>query len=123
MGPAAVCDGRDWPHPRREVHFALENDGWNCPLECEVHVWASEGVRRGRRRPALAHPRHHDNPDPRAAVPGEKGSMCAFRRFRVSFPPVSRAFSAGFGEEGAGLRTEWRRADGGRGRPRGRRSQ
>ena len=47
MGPAAVCDGRDWPHPRREVHFALENDGWNCPLECEVHVWASEGVRRG----------------------------------------------------------------------------
>ena len=88
MGPAAGCDGRDWPHPRREVHFALENDGWNCPLECEVHVWASEGVRRGRRRPALAHPRHHDNPDPRAAVPGEKGSMCAFRRFRVSFPPV-----------------------------------
>ncbi|WP_368033296.1 transposase family protein [Actinomyces sp. oral taxon 897] len=33
-------------------------------------------------------------------LPGEKGSMSAFRRFRVSFPPVSRAFSAGFGEEG-----------------------
>jgi len=22
------------------VHFALENNGWNCTLECEVHVWA-----------------------------------------------------------------------------------
>ena len=27
--------------PRRDVHFALENDGWNCTFECEVHVSAS----------------------------------------------------------------------------------
>ena len=37
---AAVRDGRDRPLPRREVHFALENDGWNCTFECEVHVSA-----------------------------------------------------------------------------------
>ena len=24
----------------RDVHFALENDGWNCTLECKVHVSA-----------------------------------------------------------------------------------
>ena len=40
------------PLLRRDVHFALENDGWNCTFECEVHVSASEGARRGR-RPAL----------------------------------------------------------------------
>ena len=33
----------------RGVHFALENDGWNCTFECEVHVSAS-GAPRGRRR-------------------------------------------------------------------------
>ena len=29
------------PFLRRDVHFALENDGWNCTFECEVHVSAS----------------------------------------------------------------------------------
>ena len=33
----------------RGVHFALENDGWNCTFECEVHVSAS-GAPRGCRR-------------------------------------------------------------------------
>ena len=34
-------DGAGAPRlPRRDVHFALENDGWNCTLECEVHVSA-----------------------------------------------------------------------------------
>ncbi len=33
----------------RGVHFALENDAWNCTFECEVHVSAS-GAPRGRRR-------------------------------------------------------------------------
>ena len=33
----------------RGVHFALENDGWNCTFECEVHVSAS-GAPGGRRR-------------------------------------------------------------------------
>ena len=32
------------PLLRRDVHFALENDGWNCTFECEVHVSASEGA-------------------------------------------------------------------------------
>ena len=41
---AAVRDDRDRPLPRREVHFALENDGWNCMFECEMHVSASGGV-------------------------------------------------------------------------------
>ena len=40
---AAVRDDRDWPLPRRDVHFALENDGWNCMFECEVHVSALGG--------------------------------------------------------------------------------
>ena len=47
---AVVRDGCGWPLPRREVHFALENDGWSCTFECEVHVSASGGVRGGRRR-------------------------------------------------------------------------
>ena len=38
------------PLLRRDVHFALENDGWNCTFECEVHVSASSGARRGRRQ-------------------------------------------------------------------------
>ena len=37
------------PLLRRDVHFALENDGWNCTFECEVHVSAS-GAPGGRRR-------------------------------------------------------------------------
>ena len=41
---AAVRDDRDWPLPRRDVHFALENDGWNCMFECEVYVSVSGGV-------------------------------------------------------------------------------
>ena len=28
--------------PRRDVHFALENNGWSCTFECEAHVWAPE---------------------------------------------------------------------------------
>ena len=33
------------PPPRRDVHFALENDGRNCTFECEVHVWAPGDAR------------------------------------------------------------------------------
>ena len=74
---------------RRDVHFALENDGWNCTFECEVHVSASSGARRGaplwqistRPRPepshqphqphhAPAHPRHYNDPSPRTVAPG-----------------------------------------------------
>ena len=36
------------PLPRRDVHFALENNGWNCTFECEVRVSASGSARRGR---------------------------------------------------------------------------
>ena len=39
----------------REVHFAFENDGWNCTFECEVHVSASGG-RPGRPAPRPAGP-------------------------------------------------------------------
>ena len=38
--------GRGRSLPRRDVHFALENDGWNCTLGCEIHIWASSGARR-----------------------------------------------------------------------------
>ena len=48
---AAVCDDHDRPvsSPRsafctRDVHFALENDGWNCTFECEVHLSASRSA-------------------------------------------------------------------------------
>ena len=46
----AVRGGCGRPLPRREVHFALENDGWNCTFECEVHVSAPGVVRGGRLR-------------------------------------------------------------------------
>ena len=35
------------PLLRRDVHFALENDGWNCTFECKVHVSASGSAHRG----------------------------------------------------------------------------
>ena len=39
---AAIREDNDAnPLPRRDVHFALENDGWNCTFECEVHLSAS----------------------------------------------------------------------------------
>ena len=38
------------PLLRRDVHFALENDGWNCTFECEVHV-SEPGGRPGRPPP------------------------------------------------------------------------
>ncbi len=31
------------PLLRRDVHLVLENDGWNCTFECEVHVSAPGG--------------------------------------------------------------------------------
>jgi len=31
----------------RDVRFALENDGWNCTFECEVHVSAPGKVIQG----------------------------------------------------------------------------
>ena len=39
----AFCISRGAFRPR-DVRFALENDGWNCTFECEVHVSASEGA-------------------------------------------------------------------------------
>mgnify|MGYP001670793533 CR=1 FL=1 len=60
-GGAAVRDDRDRPAHRREVHFALENDGWNCTFECEVHVSAPGGPggrRRGPHRPSRGPWRH-----------------------------------------------------------------
>ena len=41
------------PLLRRDVHFALENDGWNCTFECEVHVSAPGGVRRAAPLPGV----------------------------------------------------------------------
>ena len=135
----------------RDTRFALENDGWNCTFECEVHVSAPGGARRGlhpargsppgarggavcpnllqrpgshrsaggetlifrgssrrrsrpgaplqqiRTRPrpgppqephqhhsAAARLRHHDDPGPRTADPGEKGSLRADSGIRSS---------------------------------------
>ena len=45
----AVREDRDRPPPRRDAHFALENDGWNCTFECEARVSAPGGARRGLR--------------------------------------------------------------------------
>ena len=42
MNPLNNLPGPARPAPgRRDVHSALENDGWNCTFECEVHVSAS----------------------------------------------------------------------------------
>ena len=53
---------------------------------------------RTRRCPAPVLPRHSADPRPRTTTPGEKGS--------IPVPPVSRVFSAGFGEGAGG---GWRR--------------
>ena len=57
--------GPRWPRPApsssrcafctRDVRSAFENDGWHCTFECEVHVSASVGARRGL-RPARGAP-------------------------------------------------------------------
>ena len=77
------------------------------------------------REPGDDHGDHDDRPGPVVAPPGPRGGapgpalavvghpgpvgevrvihrMCTFRRFRVSFPPVSRDFSAGPGALGEG---------------------
>ena len=46
----------------REVHFVLENDGWNCTFECEVHVSAPGGARHGPRRERLTNFRRFSCP-------------------------------------------------------------
>ena len=53
--PGLAGGGRPASSPRcafrtRNVRFALENDGWNCTFECEVHLSAPGGAQR--RRPA-----------------------------------------------------------------------
>ena len=57
---------------RRDVHFALENDGWNCPFESKVHISAG---RRSGDRP------HRANPGPRRTV--------------AAVGPASRGFGQG----------------------------
>ena len=42
----AFCISRGAFRPR-DVRFALENDGWNCTFECEVHVSAPGKVIQG----------------------------------------------------------------------------
>ena len=107
--------------PRRDVHFALENNGWSCTFECEVHVWAPEtsgGVGRisaaargiaGVLVTAAAQP---------AAVPGEGpgGAGCpnllqrpGSRRSVREETLVFRAFSRGRSRPGAPLQQIWTR--------------
>ena len=57
---------------RRDVHFALENDGWNCPFESKVHISAG---RRSGDRP------HRANTSPRRTV--------------AAVGPASRGFGQG----------------------------
>ena len=81
------------PPLRREVYFALENDGWNYTLEGEVHVSASGVVREDRhhgprvpfaRRGAFAI--DSDTPPPRA-VPGVPRSPTS----TIPRPPIPHA--------------------------------
>ena len=41
---AAVREDCDRPPSRRDMHFALENNGWNCTFECEARVSAPESA-------------------------------------------------------------------------------
>ena len=45
-GGSILCSSRGAFRPR-DVRFALENDGWNCTFECEVHVSAPGKVIQG----------------------------------------------------------------------------
>ena len=45
--PVAPADAVIRPgRVRRDVYFALENDGWNCTFECEVHLSAKKAFGR-----------------------------------------------------------------------------
>ena len=92
------------PILRRDVHFALENDGWNCTFECEVHVSAPGGVRRCLR-------------PPRGPLPGARGgAVCPnlLQRLGSSRGPrgeslIFRASSRRRSRRGAPLRQIWTR--------------
>ena len=79
---AAVREDRDRPPPRRDAHFALENDGWNCTFECEARVSAPGGARRGLR-------------PTRGAPPGAREGSPAARRQRRGRPTCGSQRSAG----------------------------
>ena len=66
----------------RDVRFALENDGWNCTFECEVHVSAPGAPRGSSPRPVLPIPGPaaalfvqicHKSPDRAGAPEGYSG--------------------------------------------------
>ena len=103
------------PFLRRDVHFALENDGWNCTFECEVHVSAPGG---GADRPesgviAAAAVRAGARVDPPGArggavcpnLPQRPGSRRSTERESLIF----RAFIRGRSRPGAPLWQIWTR--------------
>ena len=66
---------------RRDVHFALERALLTAHLECKPRLSKANRASRG-------HNARFD--DRRAAPPRVIHRLCKIRRFRVSFPPVSR---------------------------------
>ena len=98
--------------PRREVHFALESDGWNCTFECKVHVSAFFGVRGCTRRPAprpagpVRSPGRHSarsrrpdrsqGPRPSPGPAGRPPILREERRAGAGEPAAERALSASF---------------------------
>jgi len=92
---AAVCDDHDRPvsSPRcafctRDVHFALENDGWNCTFECEVHLSASRSAQEA---VAAVHDDHGGYPRG-PARPIEAPAAVAVRSAATLPGPVAASF-------------------------------
>ena len=97
---AAVRTNHDRPLPRRDVHFTLENNDWNCAFECEMHVSASGGARRGRRPPCgapLRDPRQRrlsKSATKTPIEPGRRKRIVDIPRFFSPPIPVRSAFVA-----------------------------
>ena len=104
---------------RRDARFALEGAVPTVILECKMHIST-------RRRPVAVladrgdgparttkcpHSRRHDHPHPRAAAPGEKGSLFGRWRLLVGRGGVRRRLGAPLRARGSARRSRGRAAE------------
>ena len=118
-GAASRAEAAAGAPGRRDARFALEGAVPTVILECKMHIST-------RRRPVAVladrgdgparttkcpHSRRHDHPHPRAAAPGEKGSLFGRWRLLVGRGGVRRRLGAPLRARGSARRSRGRAAE------------
>ena len=118
-GAASRAEAAAGAPGRRDARFALESAVPTVILECKMHIST-------RRRPVAVladrgdgparttkcpHSRRHDHPHPRAAAPGEKGSLFGRWRLLVGRGGVRRRLGAPLRARGSARRSRGRAAE------------